>query len=130
MADRNFPSPAGVTLNILIMRVAFLVALLLGLGSMLHIFHFTIVTLDLHIAAGLIVAIVIWFLAISFSRRKSKGRGALWLAAVLMVIGGIVGLFFSITSGALGITHLIIMVVAMILAEMGASAVLNSKKPA
>ncbi|MCL4496397.1 MAG: hypothetical protein M1294_16540 [Firmicutes bacterium] len=87
MADRNFTGTAGVKFNMMVLRVAFLIALLLGLGSMLHIFRFTIVTLDLHIAAGVIVAVVIWFLAISLGRRKLKGTGSLWTAAILMLIG-------------------------------------------
>ncbi len=126
MADRPSTKAAGVKFNIMIMRVAFLIALLLGLGNMLHIFHFTVVTLDVHIAAGLIVAVVIWFLAISLGRYKSKGIGSLWAAAILMIIGGVVGLFFSTTSSASGIAHLIIMVVAMVLAEIGASTAVKS----
>ncbi len=126
MADRNFTGTAGVKFNMMVLRVAFLIALLLGLGSMLHIFRFTIVTLDLHIAAGVIVAVVIWFLAISLGQRKLKGTGSLWTAAILMLIGGIVGLVFSIHSVAWGTAHLIIMVVAMILAEIGASTAIRS----
>lgn len=45
----------------------------------------------------------------------------MWAAAILIVLGGFIGLFFSVKSNALGITHMVIMIIAMGLAEMGSS---------
>lgn len=121
MANNNSSSLASLKFNVMIMRIAFLIAFLLGLGSLFNVFHFTATTLDVHIAAGIIVAIVMWFLAITLSRTKQRGSGAMWAAAILIVIGGFIGLFFSVKSNALGITHMVIMIIAMGLAEMGSS---------
>lgn len=110
---------ASLKINVMIMRVAFLIAFLLGLGNLFSVFRLTGTTLDVHIVCGIIVAVVMWFLAITLSRNKQQGRGALWAAAILIVLGGLVGLFGSIKSNALGIAHLIIMLLAMVIAEMG-----------
>jgi hypothetical protein len=111
----------GLKFDQMILLLAFLIALLFGLGGLFNWLPFTPTTVDLHIVSGIIMAIAILVLAISISRAGKPGAAALWIGFAAIFIGGLMGLFLHIGGNFLGIIHLTLMLIAMGLAEMGAS---------
>ncbi len=112
----------------MILRLAFLVALFIGLAAMFNWIPFTPATLKLHIISGLIVAIAILVLAIAVSRAGKPGAAALWIGFAAIIIGGLLGLFWHISGNFLGVIHLILMLLAISLAEMGGATAKKSLK--
>ncbi|AUW94191.1 hypothetical protein [Sulfobacillus sp. hq2] len=111
----------GIKITQMILRLAFLVALIIGLGGMFGWFALNRATVDLHIVSGIIVLGAMITVASSIGKARKPGAGALWTGAVLVAVGGLMGLTLHIRGNALGIVHLLLMLVAMGLAEMGAS---------
>lgn len=111
----------GIKVTQMILRTAFLLALVIGLGGMFGWLPFTPATVDLHIASGIIVAISMAALAANIGRFRRPGAAVLWTGVLLVVAGGFMALYWHIAGNALGLAHLALMLVAMGLAEMGAA---------
>ncbi len=99
----------------MIYRLAFLIALLVGLGRLFHFYPMSTTLRDVHIVAGLIMLVAAVWLAID-----TKQTGA-WVGALLVLAGGILPLYSKGDPLSVRIFHVAIMVVAVGLAEMAAS---------
>lgn len=99
----------------MILRLAFLVALVVGLGGLFNLYHMTPTLRDVHIVAGLIMLIAIIWLAVEIK------NAVLMVAAVLVLAGGLIPLLSTADPLSIRIFHIVIMVVAIGLAEMGVS---------
>lgn len=97
----------------MVFRLAVVIALLIGLGDLFHFYTMTPVLLDVHIVAGLMVLIAVAWMAWQV---KSAVVG---LAALLLLLGGLVPLVLHPMTLAIGLFHLLVMLVAIGLAEMG-----------
>lgn len=105
----------------MIFRLAFLVALVVGLGGLFHFYPVTATLRDVHIVSGLIMLVAIAWLAVE---TKSP---VVMVSAVLVVAGGIIPLVSSADPLNIRIFHIVIMVVAVGLAEIGVARSLRQK---
>lgn len=101
------------------LRTAFLLALLLGLGDLFNIWSPTPILIDAHIIAGLLVLGSMWTLAWQAGKIAPGASGPLWVASFVVLLGAVIALFMRISGNLLGILHLVLMLVAMGMAEMG-----------
>ncbi len=97
----------------MIMRLAFVIALLVGLGGLLGFWAMTPVLLDVHIVAGLMVLISAGWLAFQV-KNPTVGVGAL-----LVLLSGLLPLILRADSLGVRIFHFVVMIVAVGLVEMG-----------
>lgn len=101
----------------MIFRLAFLVALVVGLGSLFHLYTVTASLIDVHIVAGFVMLAAIAWLAIDT-------RSLTVVISGLMVVGaGIMPLLSIHDRLYIRVLHLAIMVVAVGLTEMGVARV-------
>ncbi|PSR34774.1 MAG: hypothetical protein C7B46_03425 [Sulfobacillus benefaciens] len=103
----------------MLLRTAFLLALLLGLGDLFKIWAETPVLVDAHIIAGLLVLGSMWTLAVQAGKVASGAGGPLWVAGFVVLVGAVIALFMRISGNLWGILHLVLMLIAMGMAEMG-----------
>lgn len=96
----------------MIFRLAFLIALLVGLGGMFHFYQMTPVLRDVHIVAGIMV-----FVSVAWLTFQVK-NATMAVSALLILAGGIIPLASTADPLSMRIFHLAIMVVAVGLAEM------------
>lgn len=102
-------------LTLMILRLAFVIALLVGLGDLFGVYHPGPVLRDVHIVAGLIFFASILGVA-------ATGRSPMaWVAAALVFIGGLWALMVSTVGPSLGLVHLVLMVIAIGLVESSAN---------
>jgi hypothetical protein len=103
--------------GMMLVRLGFLVALVLGLGRLTGTWTSGAV-LQWHMLAGILVLIGIWTATIRLAAQKRSGMGPVWGAAVLALVGA--GLGPAALGGALpSYVHILIMLVTIGLAEMG-----------
>lgn len=105
----------------MIFRLAFLVALVVGLGGLFHLFAMNTTVRDVHIVSGLIMLVAIGWLAI-----ETKSPIVI-VSALLVVAGGIIPLVSPSDPLSIRIFHIAIMVVAVGLAEMGVGRTVRNK---
>ena len=103
----------------MLLRTAFLLALLLGLGDLFKIWAETPVLVDAHIIAGLLVLGSMWTLAVQAGKVAPGAGGPLWVAGFVVLVGAVIALFMRISGNLWGILHLVLMLIAMGMAEMG-----------
>jgi hypothetical protein len=103
--------------GMMLVRIGFLVALVLGLGLLLDVLPRTGVR-EVHMLAGVLVLVGIWIAAIRLSGQKRQGMGPVWGAAVLALVGAAMGILAMLGKGS-GIMHMVVMLVTIGLAEMG-----------
>ncbi len=103
----------------MLLRTAFLLALVLGLGGLFKIWTETPVLVDAHIIAGLMVLGSMWALAVQAGKVASGAGGPLWAAGFVVLLGAVIALFMRISGNLWGILHLVLMLIAMGMAEMG-----------
>lgn len=96
------------------LRAGFVVALVLGLLRMAGTATGG-AWLALHIVAGLVV------LGGAVALARFFRTALLWAAVLLLVVGALWGIVLARHGGALGVVHLVLMVVAVAMAEMGAA---------
>lgn len=112
--------------GMMVTRLGFVFALLLGMGLM---FGYAIENreqlLALHLVAGLMVLGGIWATTIRFAMLKRSGMNVLWAGATLAFVGAALGLASMMGLGA-GIIHLLLMLATVGLAEAGAARVNRS----
>ncbi len=101
------------------LRTAFLLALLLGLGDMFGLWPATRLLVDAHIIAGLLFLGSVWALATKVNKTAPGAAGPLWAALFVILVGAVIALFMKISGNLLGILHLVLMLLAMGMAEMG-----------
>lgn len=105
----------------MIFRLAFLVALLVGLGGLFHWYPLSTTLSDVHIVAGLIMLVSIIWLAI-----ETKSAIVV-VSAILVVAGGLMPLLSTADPLSIRIFHIVIMIVAIGLAEMGVARAVRHK---
>lgn len=96
-------------------RTSVLIALLVGLGGLFHVYPMTPTLIDVHIVAGIIVLVTVSWTAIQVK------NAAVGVAAFLILLGGLLPLLPTKNGLNTNIFHLVIMIVAIGLAEMGIS---------
>lgn len=102
----------------MLLRLSFLVALILGLGDLFGWIVFSRPILVVHIVAGLVVLLSIWILA-ALQHREGQASAGTWTAPFLALLGASLGLWFPASgSEAIGILHLVVMLLAVGLVEM------------
>jgi hypothetical protein len=108
---RNPGRDRVVTIGMMLVRLGFVIAFVLGLG-----FLFRLVTagaaVPVHMAAGLLVIAGLLIAAVRLIGQKRKGAGQVAIAAGVAVVGAAMALTGQ------GIGHLILMLVAIGLGEM------------
>ncbi|NMP23387.1 hypothetical protein [Sulfobacillus harzensis] len=105
----------------MILRLAFVIALLVGLGGLLGFWAMTPVLRDVHIVTGLMVLVSAGWLAFQV-KNPTVAVGAL-----LILLGGILPLIMSADSLAVRVFHLVVMIVALGLVEMGVGRALRAR---
>lgn len=100
-------------------RTAFMLALLLGIGDMFGFWPSTRLLVDTHIIAGLLFLGSVWVLATKVSKTTPRASGPLWAALFMILVGAVIALFMNISGNLLGILHLVLMLIAMGMVEMG-----------
>lgn len=100
---------------LMMMRVALLIALVIGLGEMFSFYSATPVLIDVHIAAGIVV------LAAMITIARTSRQSVAWIGVVLVAIGGVEAWMSTNMSMATGLVHLALIVVGVGLTEMSAS---------
>lgn len=101
--------------TLMIFRLAFLIALLVGLGGLFQFYAMSPTLRDVHIVAGLIMLVAMIWVAI-----EAKNAVA-WVGVLLVVASGILPLISSGDPLSIRIFHIVIMIVAVGLAEMAAA---------
>ncbi len=99
------------TLNIF--RLAFFVALVVGLGGLFHLYPMSRTLIDTHIVAGLIMLVTAIWLAID-----TKATLVV-VAAILIIAGGLIPILSTEDSFTVRIVHIVITLAAIGLVEMG-----------
>lgn len=110
--------PQNLKFPTMFLRTAFLLALLLGMGDMFGLWPPTPLLVDAHIIAGLLFLGAVWALATRVNKTAPGASGPLWAALFVVLVGAVIALFMKISGNLLGILHLVLMLVAMGLAEM------------
>lgn len=110
--------PQNLKFATMFLRTAFLLALLLGLGDMFGLWSTSPTLVDAHIIAGLLFLGAIWVLATRVNKTIPGASGPLWAALFITLVGAVIALFMRISGNLLGVLHLVLMLVAMGLAEM------------
>ncbi len=98
--------------NLMIFRVAFLVALVVGLGNLFHVYAMSSTLLDVHIVAGLIMLVALVWIAV-----ETK-NAVVVISALLVVASGILALTSTAASLVTDIFHIGLMFVAVALVEV------------
>lgn len=99
--------------TLMIFRLAVAIALLVGLGGLFGLYPMSPVLRDVHIVAGIIVLVSVAWMAFQVK------NATVGVAALLVLLGGILPLVSRADSLAMRVFHLVIMIVAVGLAEMG-----------
>lgn len=122
MGDRKQGRDRIATVSLMLARLGFLGAIVLGLGMM-----FGAITAGgavmLHIVAGAVVLGGIWVALIRFAMLGRRVTGPLMAGAILALAGALLGLGTNNgwVAGDYGLLHFLIMLAAVGLAEMGAA---------
>lgn len=99
--------------TMMIFRLAFVIALLVGLGGLLGFYPMSPVLMDVHIVAGLIALVsAAWV----FVETKNPPAG---LGALLILVGGLLALLSPSDTLTVRLFHVIIIIVGIGLVEMG-----------
>ncbi len=109
--------------SLMIFRLAVVIALLVGLGGLFGIYAMTPVLQDVHIVAGIIVLVAVAWLAFQVK------NATVAMGALLVLLGGLLPLVVRGDSLGIRIFHLVIMLVAVGLAEMGVARALRAERP-
>jgi hypothetical protein len=96
--------------NLMILRTAFLIALVVGAGGLFHVYAMTPIVRDVHIVAGIIVFAVALWLATSVKKPLA------WVAVVVLFVFGLWPLVFRVTAPWIWL-HIAAMVIAVGLLE-------------
>lgn len=117
MAEQSAPSPS-LRFEQMTLRLAVLVALILGLGTWWGWFAASAAMVSLHIGVGLLALVMLWSISWKiwrFGKRSSQT----WSPFFLALLGASLGLWFkSSGTGSLGVFHFILMLLAVGMAEM------------
>ncbi|MCY0897807.1 MAG: hypothetical protein OWU33_02540 [Firmicutes bacterium] len=105
----------------MIFRLSFLIALLVGVGGLFHFYTMTHTMIDVHIVAGLMMLVALAWMAWD---TKSPVVG---IAVLLVLAGGALPLVSPADPLTVRMFHLIIMIVAVALAEMGLAQTLRRR---
>lgn len=99
--------------TVMIFRLSFLIALLVGLGGLFHVYPLTSTLRDVHILAGLIMWVAVIWMAV-------ETRSPLvMIAAALILAAGLIALVSTAEPLSIRLFHLVIMLVAVGMTEMG-----------
>lgn len=101
--------------NITIFRVAFLVALVVGLGHLFHVYPPSATLTDVHVVAGLIMLVALIWIAV-----ETK-NAVVVIAAILVIASGILPFTATAAPWLMAGFHIGLMVVAVILVEVAVS---------
>lgn len=96
-----------------IFRLAFVVALLVGLGGLFHVYPMSRTLIDTHIVAGLIMLVAVVWLAID-----TKATLVV-VSAILIIASGLIPILSIKDPLTVRIFHIVIMIAAVGLVEMG-----------
>lgn len=106
-----------VSRGLMLSRIGFSLAFVLGMVFLFDLFEAGSLVM-LHMLAGVITLAGIWLAAVRMAVLKRPRVGPLYAAAGLALIGGAMGLGVI---GQPGVAHMVVMVAAVGLAEMGAA---------
>ncbi|PSR22202.1 MAG: hypothetical protein C7B45_07455 [Sulfobacillus acidophilus] len=96
----------------MIFRVAFLVAFVVGLGNLFHVYTMSATLLDVHIVAGLIMLVALAWIAV-----ETK-NAVVVIAGILVIAGGILALTSAAASLLPNLFHVGLMLLAVALVEV------------
>lgn len=105
----------------MLLRLGFIVAVILGIGSLFNLLNFGGPIRDVHMLAGMIALIGGWLVALG---SRSPQRAAVrWIAALLLLAGAVLGILMRMGNypfgGITSTVHWITFLVSVALAEMG-----------
>ena len=108
--------------TLMIFRLAMLIALLVGLGGLFGFYPMSPLLRDVHIVAGIIVLVAVAWLTFQVK------NAVVGIAALLILAGGLLPLLSPADPLSVRIFHLVIMIVAVGLAEMGVGRATRTQK--
>lgn len=114
--------PAWARPTQMVFRLAFVLALLLGLDHWWSAAPAPWI-LGAHIGTGILLLITLWMLAAAWSTR------ILWAAAILGTVAAAVAVMAGSHNGGWAIVHLVLMIAVVGMAEAGASRAKRSLSP-
>ena len=106
-----------VTIGMMLVRLGFVVAAVLGVGMMASLWSRTAV-LPFHLLTGAMVVAGLWMAVLRLTS-LGKGAGIAWGGAGASVVGAGIGLAAMMTGSSFGVIHLVVMLAAVGMGEAG-----------
>lgn len=106
-----------VTIGMMLVRLGFVVAAVLGVGMMASLWSQAAV-LSFHLLTGGMVVAGLW-LAVLRLTSMGKGAGIAWGGAAASLVGAGLGLASMMSGASYGIIHLVVMLAAVGMGEAG-----------